>query len=186
MEARLLANSDAGLQDALEFYSQGAHSLSVATVRLALPLSQPLNAGTEVIGEDEYNHEVSGTVYEDVLVDDTIFKFKYTVEHNTSRLCRVGALPVDFQVVNGCLTRKNTINVPSTGAMLAYTYDPFMDNDNGRTLQKLSFDAKTKFYECKKCPYQTFLKVNNFCSKLECSSCYLVPPRLFLICVLVS
>ena len=159
MEARLLANSDAGLQDALEFYSHGAHSMSIATVRLALPLSQPLKAGIVVIGEDDYNHEVVGTVYENALVDDAALKFKYTLVQNTTRFCRVGTLRVGKQDVHGCLTRENTINVPSTGAMLAYTYDPYTDNDNGRTLQSLSLDANTKFYECKNCPYETFLKV---------------------------
>jgi hypothetical protein len=162
MEARLLANSDAGLTDAKNYYTQGAHSLSVATVTLAQPLSKALKAGTPAIGEDDYNHQVHGTIYEDAVENDLILKFQYSVAENTTRLCRVGALPVGDQVVTGCLRRQNTIDVPSTtGAMLsyAYTYNPFSDNDNGRTLQKFSLDAKKKFYECSHCPFDIFLKV---------------------------
>ncbi len=159
MEARLVANSDSSFKDARKYYTDGAHSLSVATVLLAQPLRKTIKAGTPVVGEDDYNHDVQGIIYEDAETYATVLKFQYVVSENTTRLCRVGALPVSEQVVNGCLTRDNSIHVPSTGELLAYTYNPFSENDNGRTLQSFSLEAKKKFYECSNCPFDIFLKV---------------------------
>jgi hypothetical protein len=166
MEARLVANSDSSFEDARKYYTEGANSLSVATVLLAQPLRNTIKAGTPVVGEDDYNHDVDGIIYEDAATYATVLKFQYVVSENTTRLCRVGALPISSQVVNGCLTRDNTILVTSTREILAYTYNPYSDNDNGRTLQSFSLEAKKKFYECSKCPYDIFLKVRYYINSI--------------------
>ncbi|KAI2500773.1 hypothetical protein MHU86_13697 [Fragilaria crotonensis] len=165
MEARLVANSDSSFEDARKYYTEGANSLSVATLLLAQPLRKTIKAGTPVVGEDDYNHDVDGIIYEDAETYATVLKFQYVVSEDTTRLCRVGALPISSQVVNGCLTRDNTILVTSTREVLAYTYNPYSENDNGRTLQSFSLEAKKKFYECSKCPYDIFLKFREYYGK---------------------
>jgi hypothetical protein len=159
MEARLIDESE-GFDFAHNYYAEGAHSLSVATLTLAQPLSTLLLKGAEVTGEDEYNHDVTGILYQDASANSQILFFQYQAKEGDTKLCRVGALPVDDQIVNGCLVREGTINVASSGEIIAYNYDPYVDNNNGRTLQSFSLTAKKKFYECQNCPYQDFLKVS--------------------------
>lgn len=175
MEARLIDESNEGFGLAHNYYAEGAHSLSVATLRLALPLSKLLLKGAEVTGEDEYNHDVTGILYQDASANSQVLLFQYQPKEGDTKLCRVGALPVDDQIVNGCLVREGTVNVASTGEIIAYTYDPYVDNNNGRTLQSFSLSAKTKFYECQNCPYPDFLKVRhisvNSGKHIGCAKC---------------
>jgi hypothetical protein len=161
MEARLIAESDEGFDFAHNYYAEGANSLSVATLKLAQPLSRLILKGVEVTAEDDYNHVVNGILYQDAFANSQILFFQYQPTEGDTKLCRVGALPIDDQIVNGCLVREGTVNVPSTGEIIAYTYDPYVDNNNGRTLQSFSLSAKKKFYECPSCPFPDFLKVSH-------------------------
>ena len=45
---------------------------------------------------------------------------------------------------------------------IAYSYDPFKDNKNGRTLQSFSTNAKAAMYDCANCPYETYQKFYNY------------------------
>lgn len=159
MEAHLAADSDSSFELARKFYTEGAHSMSIATVTLAQPLAKALPRGLQLIGEDEYNHDVVGTLYQDAYAGNKIIFFEYKVTENQTKLCRVGARPIGDQIINGCLTRMGTVTAVSTDEVLAYQYDPFADNNNGRTMQSFSLTAKSKMYECKNCPHENFLKV---------------------------
>jgi hypothetical protein len=164
------------LHKARKFYTEGAHSKSVATLYLSLPHPTGITAGTLLGGEDEYNHDVTGVVYLDVPQGATQILFEYSiVEANPSKPCQVGARPVGDQIVNGCLRHQGAIKTNGSG-MTAYTYDPYTDNNNGRILQSFSMMARNIMYECKDCPYADFLKVRNelvlsVCRYLCCYHC---------------
>jgi hypothetical protein len=159
MELQLEAGTDNSFQQARKFYAEGAHSKSVATLYLSLPHPTGIPAGTPLSGEDEYNHDVTGVVYLDVPQGAKQILFEYSInEADPKKLCQVGARPVGDQIVNGCLRHQGTIETNGSG-MIAYTYDPYVDNNNGRTLQSFSMMARNIMYECKDCPYTDFLKV---------------------------
>lgn len=50
---------------------------------------------------------------------------------------------------------------------LEYTYDPFKDNKNGRTLQSFSTTAKAKMYDCANCPYDTYQQFYNYYTNFD-------------------
>lgn len=162
MEEQLEAGTGASLIQARKFYTEGAHSKSVATLTLSWPHPTGIPAGSPIKGEDDYNHEVTGVVYLDVPPGANKILFQYSTYDDATddKLCHVGARRIDEQITNGCLRRDGTVQIPS-GAALAYDYDPFVDNNNGRTLQSFSMMARNTLYECQNCPYPDFLKVSN-------------------------
>lgn len=66
---------------------------------------------------------------------------------------------------------EGTVTVGNDGDVLnlsiAYSYDPFTDNQNGRTLQSFSTSAKTTMYDCANCPYSTYQKFYNYYSNFD-------------------
>lgn len=159
MEELLNDGTDASLISARKYYTQGAHSKSIASLALSLPHPTGMSAGAPLKGENNYNNEITGVVYLDVPAGAKEILFQYSVTDETpDRVCQVGARPVGDQIVSGCLRREGTVETAS-GDVLAYEYDPYVDNDNGRTLQGFSMMARKNLYECKNCPYPDFLKV---------------------------
>lgn len=149
-------NEEGAFEQAHRFYTEGANSLSVASLSLDDELQMTLMEGTEVVGESENGNAIFGTVYADAYPGDVLVLFQYQVGGEES--CRVGARLVDEQELGGCLQSQGILT--TLLGSVAYRYDPFVENTNGRTLQSLSLDAKQLMSDCPSCPSDEFLKVS--------------------------
>lgn len=158
MEELLVQNQQDAFDQALRFYKEGAHSLSVAVLTLDLGLPIHVPEGTEMMGYGDNDTVINGTIYADAFPGDTQVMFQYPVSSDDKHLaCQVGARPIGEQELGGCLLQHSNITMMLGNA--EYRYDPFVDNINARTLQSLSLDAKRLLYDCQNCPHDDFLKV---------------------------
>ena len=82
---------------ALDIYEQGAHSKSVATVKLDKPVGTLLKKGTDVIGFSggDLIREVRGSLLEDVEATSFTLQIQYDTSSIQSRYndCQVGGNP---------------------------------------------------------------------------------------------
>lgn len=165
MEKAIFLATDEAFKQARKYYTEGAHSESVATLTLAEPHDMGVPEGYKIVGRNVNGDNVQGTVYREVMPGSRQILFKYEIDEKTGQLCHVGANPFGNETLTGCLVRKGQVFV--RGEVTFYEYDPFVDNNNGRTLQSFSSLAEGDLYLCENCPYDDFLKVR----KIACGLC---------------
>jgi hypothetical protein len=158
METQLAIGSNESLELARKLYTEGAHSESVAALRLSQPHPTAISKGYPLIGQNVNGDNINGFAYRSVPPGSSEILFKYRTEPNDGKVCYVGARPVGQQILTGCLVRDGELLLNGSGIVL-YQYDPLVDNNNGRTLQSFSTLAERTMYLCEKCPYGDFLKV---------------------------
>lgn len=158
MEERLVQQD---FEQARRYYREGANSQTVAFLTLDKELPVAIPKDTMLIGRSDIGKvslkEIQGTLYVDAYRGDSTLIFQYNASPDPYASCRVGGHPIAEQVLDGCLQRQGNITV--LDGDLQYSYDPYADNNNGRTLQNLSDEAKRLMYDCPHCPREDFVKV---------------------------
>jgi len=105
-EAQLgLATADS-FTKAKEIYNGGGHSKSYATIELTSGLVADLQKDASLTGESVSIGDVKGKVYSTAPIGSTTVKFKYNPSEDTQEdhvKCKVGALPIEDQMHDGCL-----------------------------------------------------------------------------------
>jgi hypothetical protein len=150
-------------------YSEGGFSRSYAQVKLTNDgngVSVDFPKGTVVVGESTAGKGVTLTTMDNVAVGDTVIRLLYPVSDDqaTHGRCRVGALPeLGFQITQGCLNANGTLQFANSESpypyIYAYEYSVLHDNNNDRTLKKLSANAEDEMLLCgERCPHRTFEK----------------------------
>jgi hypothetical protein len=157
LEEQLAFGTDQSFATAKSIYTEGAHSKSVASVTLNSGLLNAVPAKTPVSGKTSNGVEVVGTIYEDYPVGATSITVQYdTISIQANYVgCQVGASPTPN--LQGCFAASGTLNIEGEGTF-TYTYNPETDNNNERTLQGFSTEAKEKMHDCPNCPYTTYEK----------------------------
>ena len=148
---------------ALDIYSRGAFSDSIAVLTLGAPTTSDLSVSTEVIGfATGMVDEVKGTLLDNYPTGTKIIRVKYHVNQVQSNFvgCQVGANP-DPKTV-GCFAESGELVVSGYSGNLNYTYDILSDNVNGRTIKGFSTQARQKMYLCDNCPYVDYMKVSDY------------------------
>jgi hypothetical protein len=157
LEEQLALGTDESFVLAKNIYTQGAHSKSVASITLNSGLLNSLPAATPVAGKTASGVEVAGTTYEDYSAGTTNIVIQYdtiTVQDKYVG-CQVGASTTPN--TEGCFAASGTLDIEGEGTF-TYTYDPTTDNNNDRTIQGFSTQAKEKMHDCEYCPYTTYEK----------------------------
>lgn len=157
IEQQLALKTAQSFDVAKNIYTQGAHSKSVATVTLNSGILNAVPAGTSVSGSSPSGTEIVGTIYKDYSAGATSIEIQYqTIAIQSSYVgCQVGASATPN--TDGCFAASGTLNIDGEGTF-TYTYDPLIDNNNGRTLQGFSTEARAKMHDCPNCPYATYEK----------------------------
>jgi hypothetical protein len=157
MEEQLALETVESYVTAKNIYREGAHSKSVASITLNSGLLNALPDATPVSGRSSSGVEVLGTTYEDYEAGTTDIVIQYdtiTVQSNYVG-CQVGASPTPK--TEGCFAASGTLNIEGEGTF-TYSYNPTTDNNNDRTIQGFSTEAKEKMHDCEYCPYSTYEK----------------------------
>lgn len=164
-EAQLgLATADSFTQ-AKAIYNGGGHSKSYAIIELTNGVSSELQKDSSLTGESVSIGNIKGKVYSSAPVGSTTVKFKYNPSEDNQEehvKCKVGELPVEDQVHEGCLKPTGTITVDSTGDTYNYSYSVETDNNNGRSIAGFSTSAESKMLTCTNCPYAEFKKFYDY------------------------
>lgn len=161
LESQLAAGTDEGMANALRIYTEGAFSKSYAEVTLATPLASALPKGTDVKGTNTAGDEIRGTLMYEAEAGDAIIRVQYTVTGVQESYvgCQVGGNPDPR--VEGCFKPSGNMEIGAIGEQ-PYSYEPLTGNKNARTIQGFSTGAKTKMYDCEKCPYKTYQKFYDY------------------------
>lgn len=146
-------------------YTQGGNSKSYAEVTLTRVLSTDYFKGTRVLGTSVDGTTVTGKLYADASVGETVVKVQYDTSNGVDFMrCRVGGMPADHQTTSGCLMSSGTITlvkvltITVTSESYGYNYDVATGNKNGRTIKGFSTGAEAKMYTCPNCPYSEYDK----------------------------
>jgi len=135
-------------------YEQGGNSKSYAEITLTSNLSSDIAVKTKVVGKDASGKQVDGKLYKDAAKDQNIMKVQYATSdvQATHVECRVGAMPEDAHVTDGCLATSGSVDIGGTS--YPYTYTVMEGNKNGRTLQGFSTAVEKKMITCDPgCPF---------------------------------
>jgi hypothetical protein len=97
-------DSEQSFQAAKKVYEEGGNSKSVALLTLATGLTTSVAKNTAVTGVGKVVTSVVGKAYDDFEAGATSFQAQYesTDVQETYMECRVGGLPSEFQVTDGC------------------------------------------------------------------------------------
>ncbi|KAL3924319.1 MAG: hypothetical protein SGILL_001118 [Bacillariaceae sp.] len=157
MQSQLALGTPQSYQTAQNIYEQGAHSKSVATVTLNSGLINAVTKGSSVTGTTASGQQVLGKSSSDYPVGATSIDIQYnTIDIQSAYVgCQVGASPTPN--TDGCFAPSGNLNIEGEGSF-TYTYDPLTDNNNGRTIQGFSTQAKAKMHDCPNCPYVGYEK----------------------------
>jgi len=145
LQNELGKKNDAGFQNALQIYTNGAHSKSVAEITLTTALATELPKGSLVTGPTVNGKTTTGKLYEAASANTNSIKVQYTTSDDRMAHvgCQVGA-SVD-PAYDGCFANSGELTVGSTvNQMLPYSYDYTKNNVNKRTLQGFSTAAGKK------------------------------------------
>ena len=141
-------------QFANDIYEMGAHSKTVATVKLGKPIGKDVKKGVDVIGfsgntggDNVVIREVRGSVYEDTASTSLTLKMKYETSTIQSRYldCQVGGNPDPN--IDGCFAEESELLIEGFTSPVNYTYDVYKQNTNYRTIKQFSTDAKKLMYD---------------------------------------
>lgn len=155
---------------ATKIYQEGGHSKSYAILTLDDSLAGGLNImnSTLLNGEDINGRTVWGSAMEDMSDGKVKFQYKDNAEVALSGYedCRVGGLPENDYVYDGCLNEEAIITVTSKNQAeveLAYSYNINSDNRNKRTIAGFSTGIESKMLkDCKGCPFEIFEAYNDY------------------------
>jgi len=148
-------------------YAEGVHNLSVAHLTLFKPLPINIPKGTPLMGVNDLNEVILGKIYgRSGYAGDRKIMFLY---NKTSTLkCLVGNHPIENQETSGCLARYSNLQIMlEQPRNFSYVYDPYIDNDNGYTLKSLSINTARLMNDCKRCPYDDYLKFRKYYGSLS-------------------
>jgi hypothetical protein len=161
MEIALALTTEQSFEDARRVYTEGGNSKSIAQVTLSTALQTSLPIDTPISGINADGDEVAGKVYEETSAGATVLEIQYQTSdiQATHVGCRVGGNPEPL--TEGCYAASGNLTIEGVGPV-QYTYDPLVDNVNGRTLQGFSLQAEEKMYLCDACPYRTYEKFYNY------------------------
>ncbi|CAB9527994.1 expressed unknown protein [Seminavis robusta] len=161
IEQQLAAGTDEGRASAKDIYTNGAYSKTYAVLQLSAPLTSEVQKGVEVTGKNANGDEILGNVLDVAEEGDTTIRVQYKTSNvqATYSTCQVGASP--DPVTTGCFAPSGDIKAGANDPF-TYTYDVSTGNQNARTIQGFSLQAKAKMYECEKCPYDTYKKFYDY------------------------
>eukprot|EP00581_Thalassiosira_minuscula_P009037 CAMPEP_0183702442 /NCGR_PEP_ID=MMETSP0737-20130205/540_1 /TAXON_ID=385413 /ORGANISM="Thalassiosira miniscula, Strain CCMP1093" /LENGTH=594 /DNA_ID=CAMNT_0025929049 /DNA_START=270 /DNA_END=2054 /DNA_ORIENTATION=+ len=154
IEEQIGIQTEESFDNARRIYNEGGHSDSYAELTLTNPLDMSLRKGEPIIGISNAGGEVYGSAYASYEMGSTVIRLKYaTTDVQESYVsCQVGGL-IETNL-EGCLVATGDINIG--GSAYSYSYDPEVNNNNGRTLAGFSLSAKQKMMDCESCPYKDF------------------------------
>lgn len=132
MEGELAKLTEDSFQKAREIYENGGHSMPLAELTLATPLTQVALKGANVTGYSEDGLYVAGRVHIDRDAGSASLQFEYT----DPLLCQVGGLGEGDVRVSGCLAADGVVSLEFGDYQ--YAYNPLEGNKNGRTLATIS------------------------------------------------
>jgi len=162
LEKQLGFSTAESFQIAQDIYEQGAHSKAYAEVTLDTPLTSAVSKGAAITGYSTTGSSIETTAYSAADASSSTLKIKYqTFDSGRHNECSVGALPVADQYKNGCFAETGNITVG--GNLYSYSYNPEVDNKNGRTIAGFSTSAEEKQLNgCPGCPYKEFKKYYDY------------------------
>jgi hypothetical protein len=104
MESLLGGQTETSFDQAQLVYTDGGNSKSIATLSIPGGLSQSIAKGTQLTAKGLDDGNAFGTAVSDADVGDTslLFKYKVSTVQDDHVDCRVGGLPDDEQVTDGC------------------------------------------------------------------------------------
>ena len=99
-----LAKATPDYVTAKAIYEQGGNSKSYAEITLTSDLPSDLAVKSKVTGKDASGNAVDGKLYKDAAKGQNIVKVQYATSdvQATHVECRVGAMPEDAHVTDGC------------------------------------------------------------------------------------
>lgn len=165
IEEQLAAGTDESFGIAARVYQEGAHSKSFAQVTLGTALTSSLTKGTVIEGVTSGGSQVVGKALKDFASGATSIEIQYlTTDIQASYVgCQVGARPDPN--LGGCFAENGTLTI--NGAQFDYSYNPEENNDNDRTLQGFSRQAREKMFECDNCPYVDYKKFVDYYGQFD-------------------
>lgn len=142
--------------EALAVYSNGSHSKGYASITLE-QTTGAIHANTPFTGTSIRGEQITLLSYKYYEAGTTQIRMRYLGSD-----CYVGGAPEPQ--LDGCLTAFGTIALAgiSNAPSLPYTYEPLVDNKNGRTLRGFSTAAQAKMGECENCPYVDYRKYTDY------------------------
>lgn len=132
MEGELAKLTEDSFRKAREIYENGGHSMPLAELTLATPLTQVALKGANVTGYSDGGLYVAGRVHIDREAGSASLQFEYT----DPLLCQVGGLGEGDVRVSGCLAADGVVSLEFGDYQ--YAYNPLEGNENGRTLATIS------------------------------------------------
>jgi len=124
----------------MDVYKLGGHSKSVAT--LTVPgLSAAVAKGAEFTGTAINGKTVRGKAFEAADATDTTIRIQYLYNDLSETGCFSGGIPGEDEENGGCFQETGNLTGPIT---FTYTYDPYTENTNERTIAKFSTSAESK------------------------------------------
>jgi len=155
MEGQLALGNEDAYAAALRIYTEGAHSKSVAEIKLTSPLPTDVEKGTLIMGRGADGNQVAAKAYEDNAAGatDIIVQYQTSDSQKNYVMCQVGATTTPN--TQGCLAPTGTITIDGK-TDVAYSYDVLTNNVNKRTIQAFSTSAQKKMGECANCPYKLY------------------------------
>uniref|UniRef100_A0A7S4JUU1 Uncharacterized protein n=1 Tax=Odontella aurita TaxID=265563 RepID=A0A7S4JUU1_9STRA len=159
ISGQLALMTNDGFAVAQAIYQKGGNSMSIARIVLYEPLPANIPKGSPVEGTDASGGAALGTMYYDAPLGSTELSVLYTPSDIQAQhlSCRVGGLPSQSQMLDGCFAPTGSVTVEGYGTF-QYVYNTVVDNTNGRTIQGLSTSAQQKMYHCSACPYPEYQK----------------------------
>mmetsp|Transcript_42646 Transcript_42646/g.89488 ORF Transcript_42646/g.89488 Transcript_42646/m.89488 type:complete len:385 (+) Transcript_42646:275-1429(+) len=155
IEEQIGIQTEESFDNARRIYNEGGHSDSYAELTLTNPLDMSLRKGEPIIGISNAGGEVYGSAYASYEMGSTVIRLKYaTTDVQESYVsCQVGGL-IETNL-EGCLVATGDINIG--GSAYSYSYDPEVNNNNGRTLAGFSASVlDTIFTSCAGCPHYDY------------------------------
>jgi hypothetical protein len=162
IELELASGTNESFEKALKIYKNGAFSKSVARITLSTPLASSVAEGDQITGLTSDGTDVVGKAYSSYSTGADVIEIQYkTLDIQEVYVgCQVGANPNPNTV--GCFAPNGTLSINGEGSV-SYSYNPLIDNFNGRTIQGFSTQAEEKMYLCPNCPYKTYKKFYEYC-----------------------
>jgi len=158
IESLVGSTTQDGFDAAKMVYEQGGHSKSYAKLNMStMPPSASINDGDKWVGKNSAGATIVGKIYKSA---DTIGNNMIYLQYQTSDVqsdymnCKVGGLPVDKIVTDGCFANSGSIKKDGQTTEYSYSYSSDTDNENGRTIKGFSTSVEKKMISCANCPYK--------------------------------
>jgi hypothetical protein len=172
-------------------YIEGGNSRSYSILTVPA-LASGYERGMTVAATGEDGDPTSAAVYEDAVQNATQISIYYEVSdvQEDHVRCRVGALPADLQMRDGCIDITQPVTIGNTEmtvrshalcrarartafdlerASRAHLLCPYfsqateIEHNNGRTIQGFSLQAQERMFECPiNCPYPEYQSFYNY------------------------